>query len=163
MSTADPQAVMIAHDRWANTLMYESCKALTDEQFRQEFKMGCGSLQNNLVHNLSAMQAWTDVLNESELRPRLEENRYSAAELIQLQDRISPEFEAAALKGNFDDELTPERNGQQYRFTRGGILTHVMTHSMHHRAQCLNMLRQLGIEELPMSSVVEWMVSEGVQ
>jgi uncharacterized damage-inducible protein DinB len=27
---------------------------------------------------------------------------------------------------------------------------------MHHRAQCLNMLRKLGVTPLPKSSVAEW-------
>jgi uncharacterized damage-inducible protein DinB len=36
------------------------------------------------------------------------------------------------------------------------VLTHVTTHGMHHRAQCLNMLRQLGVTPLPPSSVTEW-------
>jgi uncharacterized damage-inducible protein DinB len=31
-----------------------------------------------------------------------------------------------------------------------------MTHGMHHRAQCLNMLRRLGVQPLPPSSVAEW-------
>jgi hypothetical protein len=29
---------------------------------------------------------------------------------------------------------------------------------MHHRAQCLNLLRRLGVEKLPPSSVLEWMM-----
>jgi uncharacterized damage-inducible protein DinB len=32
----------------------------------------------------------------------------------------------------------------------------VTTHAMHHRAQCLNMLRHLGVTPLPPSSVAEW-------
>ena len=35
-------------------------------------------------------------------------------------------------------------------------LTHITTHGTHHRAQCLNMLRQLGVTPLPPSSVAEW-------
>jgi uncharacterized damage-inducible protein DinB len=41
-------------------------------------------------------------------------------------------------------------------FTRAVILCHVHTHSMHHRAQCLNMLRHLGVSPLPQSSVTDW-------
>jgi len=29
---------------------------------------------------------------------------------------------------------------------------------MHHRAQCLNMLRQLGVDPVPPSAVVEWIM-----
>ena len=43
-----------------------------------------------------------------------------------------------------------------FTFARGAVITHVTTHGMHHRAQCLNMLRQLGVEQLPPSAVVEW-------
>jgi uncharacterized damage-inducible protein DinB len=32
----------------------------------------------------------------------------------------------------------------------------VATHGVHHRAQCLNMLRHLGVKPLPLSSVAEW-------
>jgi uncharacterized damage-inducible protein DinB len=161
MAVTEPHAVMIAHDRWANGKMYEACKALSDEQFHQTFEMGCGSLHDNLVHNLGAMRGWTDVLHATEQRPRLEGLRLDVDGVIALQDEVTGDFEAAALQGSFDDVLTPERNGQTYRFTRGGILVHVMTHSMHHRAQCLNMLRQMGVETLPMSSVMEWMLMEG--
>jgi uncharacterized damage-inducible protein DinB len=38
---------------------------------------------------------------------------------------------------------------------------HVATHGMHHRAQCLNMLRQLGVNPLPPISVLEWILSTG--
>ncbi|MCH7793309.1 MAG: hypothetical protein IID31_13640, partial [Planctomycetes bacterium] len=47
---------------------------------------------------------------------------------------------------------------RSYSFTRGGVLTHVATHGMHHRAQCLNMFRSLGIAPLPPTSVLEWML-----
>jgi uncharacterized damage-inducible protein DinB len=40
--------------------------------------------------------------------------------------------------------------------TRGAVLAHVTTHGTHHRAQCLNMLRRLGVNPLPPSSVAEW-------
>jgi uncharacterized damage-inducible protein DinB len=48
------------------------------------------------------------------------------------------------------------RGEQEYFFTRGAVITHVTTHGMHHRAQCLNMLKHLGVSPLPLSSVAEW-------
>jgi uncharacterized damage-inducible protein DinB len=50
------------------------------------------------------------------------------------------------------------RDGRTIELTRGAVLAQVVTHGMHHRAQCLNMLRQLGVTPLPASSVVEWAV-----
>ncbi|MCA9288067.1 MAG: LysR family transcriptional regulator [Phycisphaerales bacterium] len=55
-----------------------------------------------------------------------------------------------------DEIVTRTRDGKTYSFTRGAVVTHITTHGMHHRAQCLNMLRQLGVNPLPKSSVMEW-------
>jgi uncharacterized damage-inducible protein DinB len=38
----------------------------------------------------------------------------------------------------------------------GGGIAYVITHSMHHRAQLLYMLRRLGIEGLPEGDVLSW-------
>ncbi len=154
----EPHAVLLAHDRWANAKLYDACEPLTQDQFNQIFPMGTGSLHNNLLHNLSATRGWTDVLNETQPRPRLEERQHTLAEIREIHDPICDDFEQAALRRPFDTVINRERNGQTYTFTVGGILTHVTTHAMHHRAQCLNMLRQLGIKDLPMSSVMEWML-----
>ncbi len=78
--------------------------------------------------------------------------------MIELHTTVSADFEQAAYARPFDTIVNREREGTTYTFTAGGILTHVTTHSMHHRAQCLNMLRHLGIKQLPMSSVMEWML-----
>ena len=159
----DPHAVLLAHDRWANNQLYAACQALSQEQFTQPFPMGTGSLRNNLVHNLSATRGWTDVLNESPARERLAEDAYTLEQIRGMHDEICDAFEAAALKRPFDTIINRQRGDESYTFTVGGILTHVTTHSMHHRAQCLNMLRQLGIETLPMSSVMEWMLFADTQ
>ena len=160
MTKSDPHAVMIAHDRWANGLMYETCRGLTDEQFHQRFEMGEGSLHDNLVHNLGAMRGWTDVLNEVPNRERLEEGRYTLDEIVGLHGSVTADFEKAAFRQPFDTVIHRDRGERSYSFPVGGILSHVMTHSMHHRAQCLNMLRHLGVEQLPQSSVMEWMLTQ---
>lgn len=161
MTITDPHAVMIAHDRWANGQMYEACKKLSDEQFNQRFEMGEGSLHDNLVHNLGAMRGWTDVLNEVPNRTRLEESTHTLDEIIALHESVSADFEKAVYRQPFDTIIHRDRGERSYSFPVGGILSHVMTHSMHHRAQCLNMLRHLQVESLgglPMSSVMEWML-----
>jgi len=159
MQQSNPASVLIAHDRWANQHLYAACQPLSQDQLNQPFEMGTGSLSTNLVHNLGAMQGWTDVLDGTPSRPRLEEQTYTLNQIIELHDPISNAFEQAALARPFDTIINRDRGDHTYTFTVGGILTHVMTHSMHHRAQCLNMLRHLGVEKLPMSSVMEWMLT----
>jgi uncharacterized damage-inducible protein DinB len=40
--------------------------------------------------------------------------------------------------------------------TYGAGIAHVITHSMHHRAQVLYMLRRLDVDELPEGDVFSW-------
>ena len=98
-----------------------------------------------------------DMLPGKEPRPRLEsEGDKTALELIALHLICADEFEGAVREGSLEDVIHGERGGRNFSFTRGAILTHVTTHAMHHRAQCLNMLRQLGVDPLPASSVMDW-------
>ena len=159
MPPTDPTKVLLTHDRWANAQLYKACNELTPEQLNHPFEMGTGSIHNNIVHNLAAMRGWTDVLNEVEARYRLENESYTIDQIIELEPSIADEFEQAALRRPFDTIIKRDRGEQTYTFSVGGIITHVTTHSVHHRAQCCNMLRQLGIENQPMSSVFEWMLT----
>lgn len=165
MPTTEPADVLLAHDRWATRNLLEACRPLTREQLHQPFDMGVGSLHDTLRHVLGATRGWTDMLNGEYApggspRPRLEsEGEKAVDELIALHDAIGDEFEAAARAGAPDDLISGERGGKAYAFRRGAVVTHVTTHAVHHRAQCLNMLRRLGVETLPPVSVVEWMLT----
>ncbi len=158
MAQTDPAEILLIHHRWANDQLLDACAKLTDEQLDQEFEMGVGSLRKALTHIAGAIRGWGDLLAGREQRPRLEETGFSIQELRELFDEVTADFEASARNHPNDGIATGSRGGNSYSFTRGGVLTHVMTHAVHHRAQCLNMLRQLGVEDLPPSSVLEWML-----
>jgi uncharacterized damage-inducible protein DinB len=138
-----------------------TCGTLTEEQFHQPFEMGPGSLHDTITHTLGAMRGWGDMLGGREQRPRLEQGgRRSVEELSTLLEEVSDDLEASAAAHPLDEVVSGERGERTFRFTRGGVLMHVTTHGMHHRAQCLNMLRQLGVDRLPRSAVVEWILKE---
>ncbi len=154
--TGNPLDILLEHDRWANRQMIEACAKLTEEQFHRRFEMGPGSLHDTMTHVLGAQRRWGDMLAGREQRPRLEDARRTAAELLALLEEISADFATSARAHPPEGEVVGSRGGKSYTFTRGGIITHVATHGMHHRAQCLNMLRQIGVNPLPPSAVVEW-------
>lgn len=157
MPKSDPASILLAHDRWATARLLDVCAPLSAEQLRQPFELGPGSLQATLTHILGAMRSWNDVLHGRPQRPRLEQDpALTIAQLRAELERLSDDFAAGVRAGRLEDVLQRERAGQVYRFTRGAVLAHVTTHGMHHRAQCLNMLRQLGVSPLPPSSVMEW-------
>ncbi len=161
MPTSDPLDILLTHDHWATRQLLDACAKLTPEQFHHPFDIGPGSLHAATSHLLAAMRAWTDMLAGREQRPRLDApgSQHTPAELQSLLDEIAADLWTLAHTHALDEIVTRIRGGKSYSFTRGGVLTHVTTHGMHHRAQCLNMLRQLGVTPLPASAVVEWMIA----
>jgi uncharacterized damage-inducible protein DinB len=156
MPTANPLDILLSHDRWATQKLLETCAGLSEEQFHQRFDIGPGSLHDTTTHILGAMRRWGDMLAGREQRPRLEGGRRTPAELLTLLDDVASDFAATARAHPPAEVVSGSRDGKTYTFPRGTVLTHVATHAMHHRAQCLNMLRQLGVTPLPPSDVIQW-------
>ena len=159
MPESNPLEILLKHDCWATRQMLDACAKLSHEQLHRRFEMGRGSLHDTTAHIIGAMRRWQDLLAGRADRPRIDQDGkdYPIAELIMLHDQIAAEFAELARSHPLQDVLVAERGGIKYTFTRGAILTHVTTHGMHHRAQCLNMLRHVGVSPLPPSSVLEWM------
>ncbi len=154
MPTSDPLTILLKHDHWATNQILDACAKLAPEQFHKRFDMGPGSLHDTLTHMLAAQRAWADMLHHREMRPRLEGTQQTVESLKPMFDESTADLTAAAR--SLDQTITRERGGKTYTFTRGAVLTHITTHGMHHRAQCLNMLRHVGVSPLPHSSVAEW-------
>ena len=165
MATSDPLEILLAHDHWASRKLLEACQTLDEDQFQQRFEMGPGSLHDTVTHMLGAMRGWGDMLAGREQRARLDQDgqRRTPAELLELLEDVCADLKASAQNYSPDAWVSGSRGGRTFTFLRGGVLTHVATHGMHHRAQCLNMLRQLGVAPLPPSSVLEWMLMVDLQ
>ena len=158
MPTSNPLDILLAHDRWATEQTIGACEKLSPEQFARKFDMGPGSLQGTLTHILGAMQTWTDTLLKQTLRPRWDQDgkQYTPAQLREMLAGIGGELAAVAKAHPLEETVSRVREGKEFAFTRGAVICHVTTHGMHHRAQCLNMLKQIGVKPLPLSSVAEW-------
>ena len=154
-----PDLVLLDFDAWANERLFDACASLDDAALDRTFEMGIGSLRATFAHDLGAMIGWTGVLlGEEEPFASMREDPPWSVETFRIRQReANAAFRSAALDGEFADVVVREREGRTYAFTRGGILAHVTTHAMHHRAQCLNMLRRIGVESQPESSVFQWM------
>jgi uncharacterized damage-inducible protein DinB len=155
MALSDPFEILLVHNDWANRQILEACRPLSIEQFHRKFEMGPGSLHDTMTHVFEAMLIWTEMLAGRE-RPTFEKKTRTVDELFALQESSSKAFAAQARAKGVAEPMTATRQGKSWVFPRGGVVTHVMTHGMHHRAQALNMLRHVGAQ-LPTSSVVEWM------
>lgn len=158
MPKSDPLEILLAHDQWGTRLILDACAKLTPEQFHQRFDIGVGSLHDTMLHILSAMRTWTQTLAGQEVEKRIDQDgrRRTPAELLALQEEFANHFAAQAHRRPLDEMVSRSRDDKTFHFTRGAVLMQVTTHGMHHRAQCLNMLRHLGVKPLPLSSIAEW-------
>lgn len=147
-----PLGLFLEHDRWATRRLLRCCRDLSQAEFEQRFDIGPGSLHDTLTHIISAMRRWTDRIGDATLRPNLEGETHTVAELVALHDAAATAFRNLAQRtldaGAFNDSMTIELRGESgepehYTFTRGTAIAHVLTHGTHHRAQCVWMLRRL--------------------
>jgi uncharacterized damage-inducible protein DinB len=159
MPESDPLRILLAHDRWATLQILDACDKLPTEAFHQRFDIGPGSLHDALAHVVSAMRTWTETLGGWAARPRPDADgqRRTVADLRDLHESACRDLAAEAGRRPLGEMATRVlRTGRTATLTRGNILVHVATHGMHHRAQCLNMLRRVGVDPLPPSSATEW-------
>ena len=159
MPESDVLRILLSHDRWATEQLLDACEKLADEQFHRRFDIGPGSLHDALTHVVGAVRALTETLAGAEPRPRLETDgqRRTPGQLRALAEEAWPAFRAEADRRPLDEVITRRtKDGRTLRMTRGAAFAHIATHGAHHRAQCLNMLKQLGVKPLPPSSVAEW-------
>src|SRR5689334_6038133 len=139
MSLSDPLEILLAHNHWATRELLAACTKLTGEQFHRRFNIGPGSLHDTTTHVIGGMRGWGDMLaGRPEGARLLDGTRRTPQELLALLEESAADLAASARAHAAEEIVT----GPRGTFPRGGVLTHVTTHGMHHRAQCLNMLRQ---------------------
>ena len=146
---------LLAHDVWTTRKLLLLCQPLCDEQLDREFDIAHRTVRATLVHIIYNLEAWSDCLAGRSIR---QESGQSVAELLRRLDRAAGEFaelaQAVAEREAWDERWVDPHDGQERSY--GGTIAHVITHSMHHRAQLLYMLRLLGVGGLPEGDVLSW-------
>jgi uncharacterized damage-inducible protein DinB len=162
--TSDPLDILIAHHRWGTKTVLDACVALSEDQFHRRFEMGVGSLHDTLLHIVRCVEGWTARVQDVDW-PRQPESTHRVAELIEMNDESVDRLADLVAKYRREDALgivvsktfyPADASPIDVRFTRGAAITHCLVHGTHHRAQALNMLRQLGVAPLPELDVMDW-------
>jgi uncharacterized damage-inducible protein DinB len=154
MSTMDPlkiyEYLTLARER-----IFQWVRPLSADQYAREFPIGLGSLGRTLTHVLICEWAYVRRIDGREVPPY---------EQFPFQDESPPPFATlepawidqasrtrAALAAVRDwstelEYLVTRDDGQTIvRASPADIFTQLALHEVHHRAQAMNMLRQLGV------------------
>lgn len=157
------------HRMWVNHCLLEAVRSLSEEQLRQPFAIGQGTVWKTLTHLLAADYVWLEALlgNETPVMPgdvtgRLPGNQEGEGALRSLNELVSRWHELdqrwnlylGTLTDDALDHLiyktsTSSGLGKRYGTRRAEVLLHVCTHAQYTTAQMMNMLRQLGVSPLP--------------
>lgn len=137
------------HGRWANDRILAAAKELPDETLDRKFDMGPGSLRETLRHIYGADRIWFERVGGTNAAAM--PHARDLATILQLIDASQKLDDARSiwLAGISDEAVRQPINyksmkGEPYTNKLCDILLHVCTHGIHHRAQVMAMLRQIG-------------------
>ncbi len=148
---------LLAHDAWTTRQLLLACQSLPNELLDREFEIDHRSLRKTFVHIIDNMEVWTDLLCE---RPVQARKGTSIDELLERLGQCSKEFATIARKiaraGRYDDCFLDTLDVPPQPKTFGGTIGHLITHSMHHRAQIMFLMQHVGINEHIEGDLLSW-------
>ncbi|MDQ3549429.1 MAG: DinB family protein [Chloroflexota bacterium] len=150
---------LIGHDIWTTEEVLRRCRELSNAQLDQDIDIDHRTVRATLAHMIWNVETWTDLMlgvpvdramERSETLDGLTERHQQAGQRFDgLARRLTDENRLEALWSDVLDNPPTEK-------TYGGTIAHVITHSMHHRAQVLYMLGKLGLRDLPEGDLLGW-------
>jgi uncharacterized damage-inducible protein DinB len=150
----------LGHDAWTTRGLLLQSRGLSDEQLDRPFPIGPGSLRATFDHIVWNMEAWTELMKGLPIPTHPGPAATTVPRLIERLDAAAAEFATVARRvqdeGKLDELFADPGESGVVMKTFGAGIVHVITHSMHHRAQVLNMMRQLGMTNLIEGDALTW-------
>ncbi len=153
--TIDSVRTLLGYNDAANQMVFDAAIPLSDEALDREFPMGRGSLRRTLLHIWAGESAWLSRWKGVVETPWPNEN--DPIPVSEVQSWIG---DARSERDEFIGGLTEadlqvaqkyrDSKGELFEATLGEMLLQGFIHSTHHRAQAVNMLRNVdaGLVEL---------------
>ena len=153
---------LLGHDRWTTQQLLLLAQDLPSSDFDTDFGIGHGTLRATFLHIIRNVEVWSSLLLDETPEDASGESVSDLLErLAKAADRLSRAADRIREAEAWDEIWNDPLDGLEK--TRGGALAHVLTHSMHHRAQILYMLRRCGIQNLPEGDVLSWEAANASQ
>lgn len=147
----------LGHDAWTTRQLLDICSTLSEDQLDRDFDIGHRTLRRTLDHIIHNMETWSSLMAEQPFERAADQ---TIAGMIRRHDLAADRLKSVSRKiadSKAWDHLWPDHLDdppQQKSF--GTAIAHVITHSMHHRAQLFYMLRLSGVTHLPEGDVFSW-------
>lgn len=151
---------LLKHDAHTTRQLIDLCLPLPQEQLDQRFELGPKTVRATLIHIVDNMACWTDLMTAAQPMRRWIAPDANMQTISDLFDQAAEDFHTFARQIGDEDRLNDtfidHLDQPPRRKTFGAGILHLTTHSMHHRAQLLYMLRQLDVENVPEGDAMGW-------
>ncbi len=151
---------LFRHNVWANDVMIDACRDLSNEQLATELAGTYGRLDQTLVHLARAQGGYLRTLTDWQPGP---EHRLEYDEPFPGVDRIAEHLRftgerliEVAGNASADRDLESTWRGEPYRLPEWVLLLHAAHHATEHRQQIATVLTTLGIEPPEPDLVTYW-------
>lgn len=151
---------LLGHDVWSTRQLLVSASALTDAQLDQRFDLDQRSLRECFDHILENMEIWHDLMAGIPVRDDAAADTISIPGMLARLTSAGQNFAAlarsVACEQRWDAVYSDTLDDPPAPKTYGGTIAHLITHSMHHRAQAMYMLERLGVHAHIEGDVLSW-------
>jgi uncharacterized damage-inducible protein DinB len=153
---------LLGHDAWTTRQLLLRCQGLDDAQLDQPFDIGHRTARETFLHLIRNMEVWADLMagRPVSTTSNHEPEARSVAAMIARLDHTAADLAAiargVAARDGWDKKFIDTLDVPPTGKTFGGGIAHIITHSMHHRAQLLYIFRRLGVADLPEGDVFSW-------
>lgn len=148
MIQLDTIRTILRYSDWANGRAIAAAEPLGDDALDRTFEMGVGSLRRTLIHILNGESVWLARWRQLEPAWPSESEQVSPTEVGRRLAAMYPERDAFLATLRDTDLARVQRyrdsRGSLFDATLGDMLFQACNHSIHHRAQAVNMLRHVG-------------------
>ena len=145
---------LLAHDAWTTRQLLLRCRELSDAKLDRVFDIGDRSLRVTFVHMIECAELHMDRMMG--LPERMLEENYDIDALLKRHSLISRELAELATRVEREGSADATWTGGNGKRTFGAGIGHLITHSMHHRAQAMYMMEQLGLDDVIEGDVLGW-------
>jgi uncharacterized damage-inducible protein DinB len=138
---------------WANDIFCSSLDKISNEQWNEKIISSFNSIQETVLHIISAETAWLERLQKNEKVAWLQyEFKGSKDEHIALWKKSSEqlkEFIVSFDESKMNDMFSFKRfNGEENTMKYYEVFAHAFNHATYHRGQVVTMLRQAGFTDI---------------
>jgi uncharacterized damage-inducible protein DinB len=148
---------LLGHDAWTTRQLLLRCRELSEEQMNRVFDIGDRSLRGTFEHVIACMESHVDLMMGRTAYEAYRDDE-SVEGFLNRLTIVAKDFADAATRvereNRADEMFARPHDGAKMSY--GSVIAHLLTHSMHHRAQVMYILEQLGVKDVIEGDALGW-------